>query len=274
MALGLADVDRQPRLAAGAVEVDRVGAAAAAAGGQVEAREAVVELAREAGGGAGEALVVLGRDDHRDLGGDLAVVGAGQRAGRQRAQRPHRQDQHPLAPLAALRGPRRRPQDEHAGAAVEIGAELGARGRRCRRGRSPRGRGRRRRRRSKPPRWPTPAPASAPARAPAASSPCGRSPGPAASGRGSAAPRPRRRRPAARRLVTPSPPESSFCSWSGRGPGDREDRAGAVDQGDAGAQQAGGGAGDRGQAGARLDRFGERVEKHRIPGLCRAFSPL
>ena len=127
-ALGLADVDRQVRLAAGPVEVDRVGAAAAAAGGQVEAGEAVVELAREAGGGAGEPLVVLGGDDRGDLGRRLAAVAGRQRARRQRAQRPLRQDQHPLPPLARLRRPRRRPQDDDAGAAVEVGAELGGLG--------------------------------------------------------------------------------------------------------------------------------------------------
>ena len=51
-ALGLADVDRQARLVAGAVEVDRIGGVAAAADRQVEAGEAVVELARQPGGGA------------------------------------------------------------------------------------------------------------------------------------------------------------------------------------------------------------------------------
>ena len=128
VALGLADVDREARLAAGPVEVDRVGAAAAAADRDVEAGEAVVELAGEAGGGAGEALVVLGGDDHGDLGRDLAVLGRRQRARGQRAQRPHRQGQDPFAPLARLRRPRRDPQHQHAGAAVEVGAELGGAG--------------------------------------------------------------------------------------------------------------------------------------------------
>src|SRR5262249_2945101 len=44
----LADVDRQPGLAAGPVEVDGIGAAAAAPGGHVEAGEAVLELPRRA----------------------------------------------------------------------------------------------------------------------------------------------------------------------------------------------------------------------------------
>ena len=126
--LGLADVDREPRLVAGPVEVDRVGGAAAVADRQVEAGQAVVELAREAGGGAGEALVVLGRDDHRDLGGDLALLGGRQRAGGERAQRAQREGQDPGPPLAGLGRARRGAHDQHPGAALEVGAELGGAG--------------------------------------------------------------------------------------------------------------------------------------------------
>ena len=179
--LGLADVDRQPRLVAGPVEVDRVGGAAAAADRQVEAGEAVVELAREAGGGAGEALVVLGRDDHGDLGRRLAVRRRRQRARGQRAQRPHAPGSAPgpatrpsarrAAPRAAISTPAPR---------LEVGAELGGAGDDVAAVGHLAGRARRRRRRPPPPRSPTPASASAPAPAPAASSPCARSPGPAA----------------------------------------------------------------------------------------------
>ena len=183
----------------GAVEVDRVGAAAAAADRQVEAGEAVLELAGEAGGGAGEALVVLGGDDHGEVGGAvLAGFGGRQRARGQRAQRPHRQGQHPLAPVAGLRRARRRPQHQHAGAAVEVGAELGAAGDDVAAVGHLAGEDGVDEGAARPPRSPIPARASAPAPAPAASSPCGRSPGRAASRRGSAARRPRRRRPAAR----------------------------------------------------------------------------
>ena len=135
--LGLADVDRQLRLAAGAVEVDRVGRAAAATDGQVEAGEAVVELAREAGRGAGQPLVVLGGDDRGDLGRHLAAVAGRQRAGGQRPQRPLGEDQDALAPLAGLRRPRRRPQHHHAGAPVEVGAQLRGLGDDVAGGRSP-----------------------------------------------------------------------------------------------------------------------------------------
>ena len=50
----------------------------------------------------------------------------------------------------------------------------------------------------------------------------------------------------------------------GRGAGDREHGARAVDQGDAGVQQPGRGAGDGGQPGALFDGVGERVEQRRI----------
>ena len=128
-ALGLADVDRQPRLVAGAVEVDRVGAAAAAADRQVEAGEAVVELAGQPGGGAGEPLVVLGGDDHGDLGRDLAVHGAspaspGASERSARSARVRTRARH--SPVCAARGAAR--SDQHPGAALEVGAELGGAG--------------------------------------------------------------------------------------------------------------------------------------------------
>ena len=127
-ALGLADVDREARLGAGAVEVDGVGGAAAATDREVEAGEAVGELAGEPGGGAGEPLVVLGGDDHGDLGGGLGVLGGGERAGRQRAQGAHREGEDARAPLPRLGGARGGAEDEDAGAAAELGAELGATG--------------------------------------------------------------------------------------------------------------------------------------------------
>src|ERR1700761_6144261 len=127
-ALGLADVDREARLRARPVEIDRVGGAAAAADRDVEAGEAVGELAGEAGGGAGEALVVLGGDEHRHFGGGLGVPGRRQGARRQRAQRAQGEGEDAAAPLPRLGGARGGAQDEDAGAAVEVGTQLGAAG--------------------------------------------------------------------------------------------------------------------------------------------------
>ena len=58
----------------------------------------------------------------------------------------------------------------------------------------------------------------------------------------------------------------------GGGAGDREHGAGAVDQGDAGVEQPRRRARHRGQAGARLDRLGERVEQPWISPLFAGLS--
>ena len=60
----------------------------------------------------------------------------------------------------------------------------------------------------------------------------------------------------------------------GRGAGDREHGAGAVDQGDAGVEHPRRGARHGGQAGARLDRLGERVEQAWIFRVRRVFVSL
>ena len=95
----------------------------------MKAGEAVLELPGQARGGAGELLVVLGRDDHRDLGGYLAVVGGRQRAGRRASAAPAapgsaRRARH--SPVCAARGAAR--SDQHPGAPLEVGAELGGAG--------------------------------------------------------------------------------------------------------------------------------------------------
>jgi hypothetical protein len=241
----------------------------------METGEAVVELACQAGGGAGQALVVLGRDDHRDFGRDLVLGGGRQRTRGEGPQRPQRQRQHPSAPLPRLRRPRRRPQHQHAGAAVEVGAELGGAG----------------------------------DDVAAIGYLAGEDGGDEGAGHLLALPlgraralqlqrQQRRHHPRDRRVGRRFGPVAELADGGvrdpqldrghalaageqllllvGGGSGDREHGAGAVDQGDAGAQQAGRRAGDRRQACARLDRFGKRVEQGwifrmgRDPGRLRA----
>ena len=194
-------------------------------------------------------------------------------AGRQRAQRPHREDQDPLAPLTRLRRARGGAEDEDAGAAVEIGAQLGAAG----------------------------------DDVAAVGDLAGEDGGDEGAGDLLARPLGRARalqlqrqqggdHPRDRRLRRRRGPVAQLTDGGigdpqldaghavaagkqplllvGRGAGDRENGAGAVDQGDAGVQQAGGRARHRGQAGTRLDRFRERVEEARISRICRAFSPF
>jgi hypothetical protein len=93
----------------------------------MEAGEAVFQLAGQAGGGALDAGGVLGGDEHRDLR-RLVAFGARQRAGCQGTQRALGQGQHPRPPLARLRRPRCRVQDQHPGAALQVRAELGGSG--------------------------------------------------------------------------------------------------------------------------------------------------
>ena len=271
--LGLADVDREPRLVAGAVEVDRVGGAAAVADRQVEAAEAVVELAGEPGRGAGEAVVVLGGDDHRDLRGDLVLAGARQRPGGQRAQGPQRQGQDPGAPLAGLGGARRGADDDHPGPPLEVGAHLGGAGEDV-------------------------------AAVGHLAGEHGADEGPGdllalplrRAGALQLERDQRRDHPGDRRVGGAGAAVAELADHRvgdpqldpghvvaagdqllllvGGGAGDREHGARAVDQGDAGVEDLGRGAGDRGQAGARLDRLGERVERPGIALLYRAFPPF
>ena len=268
--LGLADVDREPRLVAGPVEVDRVGRAAAVADRQVEARQAVVELARQAGGGAGEALVVLGRDDHGDLGGGLALVRRRQRPRGERAQRPQGEGEDPGPPLAGLGGARRGADDQHPGPGLEVGAHLGGAG----------------------------------DDVAAVGHLAGQHGADEGAGDLLALPlrrarplqleREQRRHHARDRRVglglaavaqladhavgDPQLDPGDVVATGDQllllvrgGAGDREDGAGAVDQGDAGVEHPGRGAGDRGQPGARLDRLRERVEGAWITRIYRGF---
>ncbi len=121
--LGLADVDRQPRLVAGPGEVDGIGGATAAADRRVEGREALGQLSLERRGRTPEPLLLGGRDDHRDHRG-LGVLERRERSRRRRAQRADRQGQHARPPFVGLRRSRRRPQHQRAGPLLEVGAEL------------------------------------------------------------------------------------------------------------------------------------------------------
>ena len=96
---------------------------------QVEAGEAVLELARQPGGGPREALVVLGGDDHGELRGRLALLralasapGASERSARR--VRVRTRARH--SPVCAARG--RGADDQHPGPALEVGAHLGGAG--------------------------------------------------------------------------------------------------------------------------------------------------
>ena len=147
-ALGLADVRRELRLLAGAVEVDGVGRERLLADGDREARQRRRQLALEARRGARELRRRRARHDRRDLG-RLAVAPRRERAAARRPQRPHRERQHALAPLARLREraarrarrPRRRRPPSSAPSSAAAGEHVAAVGELARR--APRARSRR-----------------------------------------------------------------------------------------------------------------------------------
>ncbi len=237
-ALGLADVDREPRLVAGPVEVDRVAGPAAVPDRQVEAGQAVVELAPEPGRGAGEPRRRPRRGRSTATSAGLPPSSALASAPRgQRAQRAQRQGQHPRPPLARLRRARARARTMITPAPrLEVGADLGRAGEDVAAiGHLAREDGARRRRR-RPPRSPTPASASARARAPAASRPSAAIAGSGSAGGAVAQLADDGVRDPQLDRVTSSPPGEQLALLVGRGAGDGEHGAGAVDQGDAGAQ--------------------------------------
>ena len=235
---------------------------------RARARAPSAARARRSSSSAGHDRGDLGAPRPPRLPSAASAPGLTARSGAQR------QGQHPRAPLAGLRGARApRAAISTPAPRLEVGAELGGAGddvaavgdlaveHGARRSRRP------------PPRSPTRASASAPAPAPSSvvtmRSDRRRRARPRRAA-GSAARRPRCRRPAARPSSTPSPPASSFLSWSGEAAATASTALERSIRATLASERARRGARDRGQAGARLDRLGERVEAAGIGvALCR-----
>ncbi len=245
---------------------------AAVANGEVKAGKAVLQLTSEAGGGALDLRIVLGRDDHRDLR-CLLPAWTRQRARRKRAQRPLGKGQHAGAPLARLRRAGCRVQDQHPGAALQVcpqlrapGEDVATVGHLTAENRSDECTGNL---------------LALPLRRARALQLQGEQGGhhagdcrlrwlgrPIAQLADGAVGDPQ---------LDPSnrlAPGEQLALLVGRGAGNRQNGAGAVDQSDAGVQDPCRGPGDGRQAGAGFDRIGERVEHPWIPFVCRLFLPL
>ena len=268
--VALDDVERQQRLVAGALQVERVLGAAAAADREREAGQPGLELAQDRRGDPPAGLAVAVGDEHHDLAG----VGLGRRGDRARGDRARAAGgdrEQPPAPVVLGRA---------CAAWARTTATLAA----ARRGRSRapcRGRAGRR------------GPRSA-ARAPRAGS---SSPPPRRRARARGRARPRRRSAsspgaaARRRALSLAAAHPQLADRGlgdleldrrdvvgvahqralvgGRARGDGEHRRRAVDQDQAGVERAGGGAEDLGQAGAGLDRVGDRRERAEVGARAR-----
>jgi hypothetical protein len=265
------DVRGQQSLLSGSVEVDGILRAAALSHGHGEAGQRGGELALQPLCRARQVAVLGGGHDGCHLG-RLALGERPERAPTGRTQRSQGDREHPRSPVAGLRGARRGAGDHHARTRLDVGSELrragddvaavgdlaGDHGPHEGAGRLVAG--------------PLGRPRALDLERQQDRNHSGQR------GRGSLVPRP------VTKLAHHGVRDPKLGRYhvlgvgqelpllGRRGGGDGEHGARTVDQGDAGAERLGRSSRDRGQAGARLDRPREGLERRLIRPLCRGFT--